>query len=137
MLFPNRTKYKKQFKGKIKGKTFRGSKLRFGNYAIKSLEESRITSRQIEATRRNIVRKMKRLGQLWIRIYPDTPVTSKPNEIRMGKGKGSVDFWVSRIQQGQILFEISGVSEMEAKKILLSSSNKLPVKTKFIKKEGL
>jgi large subunit ribosomal protein L16 len=134
MLFPKKTKFKKQFKGKIKGKTFRGNKIIFGNYGIKALQECRITSKQIEATRRNIVRKMKRLGFLWIRIFPDTPVTSKPNEIRMGKGKGNVDFWVAKIKKGQILFEISGISLLEAKNILKSCSNKLPINTKFIKR---
>lgn len=134
MLFPKKTKFKKQFKGKIKGKTFRSHKIVFGNYGIKALEECRITSKQIEATRRNIVRKMKRLGFLWVRIFPDTPVTSKPKEIRMGKGKGNVDFWSSKIKKGQILFEISGISLSEAKKIFESSSNKLPIKTKFIKR---
>ena len=134
MLFPNKTKYKKQFKGIIKGQTLRGSKIIFGNYAIKSLEEYSITSNQIEASRRVIVRKMKRLGFLWIRIYPSIPRTSKPTENRMGKGKGSVDFWVSKIQKGQILYEISGVSLEHAKKILKSGSNKLPIKTKFIQR---
>jgi large subunit ribosomal protein L16 len=134
MLFPKKTKFKKQFKGKIKGKTFRGHKIIFGNYAIKTLEECRISSKQIEATRRSIVRKMKRLGFLWIRIFPDTPITSKPNEIRMGKGKGNVDFWAAKVKKGQILFEISGISLLEAKTILTKASNKLPIKTMFIKK---
>jgi len=104
MLFPNRTKYKKQFKGKLKGQTTRGNQIIYGKYALKSLEEKRITSKQIEAARRAIVRKMKRLGYLWIRIFPDTPVTSKPNENRMGKGKGAVSFWVSKIK---IIYVIS------------------------------
>ena len=134
MLFPKKTKYKKQFKGVIKGNTTKGNKIIFGNYAIKSLEEYSITSNQIEASRRVLVRKMKRLGSLWIRIFPSTPRTSKPTENRMGKGKGAVSFWVANIKKGQVLFEISGVSAENAKKILKSSSNKLPVKTKFIKK---
>ena len=94
MLFPNKTKYKKQFKGILKGQTTRGSQIIYGKYALKSLEEKRITSKQIEATRRAMVRKMKRLGYLWIRIFPDTPVTNKPNENRMGKGNGAVSFWI-------------------------------------------
>jgi large subunit ribosomal protein L16 len=134
MLFPNRTKYKKQFKGTLKGQTTRGSQIIYGKYALKSLEEKRITSKQIEATRRAIVRKMKRLGYLWIRIFPDTPVTSKPNENRMGKGKGAVSFWVAKIKSGQILFEISGISYENAKKVFQAGATKLPVSTKFIYK---
>lgn len=136
MLFPNRTKYKKQFKGKLVGKTSKGkgNKIIFGKYAIKVLEEARLTARQIEATRRIIVRKMKRLGFLWIRVFPDIPVTAKPTENRMGKGKGAVSFWVAKVKSGQILFEISGISLENAKKVLKAGSNKLPVKTKFIYK---
>ncbi|KAF0721621.1 hypothetical protein Ae201684_019038 [Aphanomyces euteiches] len=134
MLFPNRTKYKKQFKGILKGKTIRGSKIIYGKYALKALKEKRITSKQIEATRRAIVRKMKRLGYLWIRIFPDTPVSSKPNENRMGKGKGAVSFWVSKVKSGQILFEISGISFENAKKVFQAGANKLPIPTKFIYK---
>nr|YP_052901.1 ribosomal protein L16 [Saprolegnia ferax]AAT40655.1 ribosomal protein L16 [Saprolegnia ferax] len=134
MLFPNRTKYKKQFKGTLKGQTTRGSQIIYGKYALKSLEEKRITSKQIEATRRAIVRKMKRLGYLWIRIFPDTPVTSKPNENRMGKGKGAVSFWVAKIKSGQILFEISGISYENAQKVFQAGATKLPVATKFIYK---
>ena len=132
MLFPKRTKYKKQFKGKLVGKTSKSYKIIYGKYAIKTLEESRLTARQIEATRRIIVRKMKRLGFLWIRIFPDTPVTSKPTENRMGKGKGSLSFWVAKVKKGQILYEISGISLENAKKVLKAGSNKLPIKTKFI-----
>lgn len=134
MLFPNRTKYKKQFKGKLVGKTSKGDKIIFGKYAIKVLQEARLTARQIEATRRIIVRKMKRLGFLWIRVFPDTPVTAKPTENRMGKGKGAVSFWVAKVKKGQILFEISGISLENAKKVLKAGSNKLPIKTKFIYK---
>ena len=132
MLFPKRTKYKKQFKGKLVGQTARGSQIIYGKYAIKVLEETRLTARQIEATRRIIIRKMKRLGYLWIRIFPDTPVTAKPTENRMGKGKGAVSFWVAKVKKGQILYEISGISLENAKKVLKAGSNKLPVKTKFI-----
>ena len=132
MLFPKRTKYKKQFKGKLVGQTARGSQIIYGKYAIKVLEETRLTARQIEATRRIIIRKMKRLGYLWIRVFPDTPVTAKPTENRMGKGKGAVSFWVAKVKKGQILYEISGISLENAKKVLKAGSNKLPVKTKFI-----
>jgi large subunit ribosomal protein L16 len=134
LLFPNKTKYKKQFKGTLKGQTIRGSQIIYGKYALKSLEEKRITSKQIEATRRAIVRKMKRLGYLWIRIFPDTPVTSKPNENRMGKGKGNVSFWVAKIKSGQILFEISGISYENAQKVFKAGSIKLPISTKIIYK---
>jgi len=134
MLFPQKTKYKKQFKGKIVGQTIKGSQIIFGKYAIKVIEEARLTAKQIESTRRIIIIKMKRLGFLWIRVFPDTPVTSKPTENRMGKGKGSVSLWVAKIKKGQILFEISGISLENAKKVLKAGSNKLPVKTKFIYK---
>jgi large subunit ribosomal protein L16 len=131
MLMPKKNKFKKQFKGKIKGKTFRGNVLTYGQFAIKSCEEGRITAKQIEATRRVIVRKMKRLGFLWIRIFPDTPVTSKPTENRMGKGKGAVSHWVSKVKKGQILIEICYSSKEHAKEILLASSSKLPIKIVF------
>lgn len=137
MLFPKQTKYKKQFKGVIKNKTSKGHKIIFGNYALKALEEGRLTSKQIEAGRRAIVRKMKRLGFLWIRVFPDTPITSKPTEIRMGKGKGAVQFWVSKIKKGQILYEINGIKDETAKKALKSGANKLPILTKYISKKGL
>jgi large subunit ribosomal protein L16 len=132
MLLPNKTKYKKQFKGKLIGKTSKGFKIIFGKYAIKSLKESYITSAQIESARRIIVRKMKRLGFLWIRIFPNNPITKKSTEIRMGKGKGNVSFWVAKIKKGQILFEISGISLEDSIDILKSASNKLPIKTKII-----
>lgn len=134
MLFPKKTKYKKQFKGKLLGKTKKGNKIIFGKYAIKVIEETRLTSKQIEATRRIIIRKMKRLGFLWIRVFPDIPVTSKPTENRMGKGKGAVSFWIAKVKKGQILYEISGISLENAKKVLKAGSNKLPIKTKFIYK---
>nr|YP_010394213.1 ribosomal protein L16 [Phytophthora cinnamomi]DAZ88732.1 TPA_asm: ribosomal protein L16 [Phytophthora cinnamomi var. cinnamomi]UXG55800.1 ribosomal protein L16 [Phytophthora cinnamomi]WRY73335.1 ribosomal protein L16 [Phytophthora cinnamomi]WRY73375.1 ribosomal protein L16 [Phytophthora cinnamomi]WRY73415.1 ribosomal protein L16 [Phytophthora cinnamomi] len=134
MLFPKKTKYKKQFKGKLVGKTTKGNNIIYGKYALKVLKETRLTSRQIEATRRIIIRKMKRLGFLWIRVFPDIPVTAKPTENRMGKGKGAVSFWVAKVRKGQILYEISGISLENAKKVLKSGSNKLPVKTKFIYK---
>ena len=134
MLFPQKTKYKKQFKGKLIGNTTKGNKIVYGKYAIKVLKETRLTSKQIESARRIIIRKMKKLGFLWIRIFPNTPITTKPTENRMGKGKGSVSFWVAKVKKGQILYEISGISLENAKKVLKASSNKLPVKTKFIYK---
>lgn len=132
MLFPKKIKYKKQFKGKIYGQTKKGSKILFGNYALKSLEITRLSSKQIEAARKVISKKLKKLGFLWIRIFPDIPVTSKPTENRMGKGKGSFNEWVTRIKKGQILFEINGIKIDQAKSILLIASKKLPIKTKFI-----
>jgi large subunit ribosomal protein L16 len=134
MLFPKKTKYKKQFKGKLVGTTTKGNQIIYGKYAIKVLKEIRLTSRQIEATRRIIIRKMKRLGFLWIRVFPDTPVSSKPTENRMGKGKGAISFWVAKVKKGQVLYEISGISLENAKKVLKAGSNKLPVQTKFISK---
>ena len=134
MLFPQKTKYKKQFKGKLVGNTTKGNKIIYGKYAIKVLKETRLTSKQIEAARRIIIRKMKKLGFLWIRIFPTTPITTKPTENRMGKGKGAVSFWIAKVKKGHILFEISGISFEKAKKILTEGSNKLPIKTKFIYK---
>ena len=134
MLFPKKTKYKKQFKGKLTGKTTKGQKIIYGKYAIKTLKETRLTSKQIEATRRIIIRKMKKLGFLWIRVFPDIPVTTKPTENRMGKGKGAVSFWIAKVKKGQILYEISGISVEKAKKVLNAASNKLAVQTKFIYK---
>lgn len=134
MLFPKKTKYKKQFKGKLVGQTTKSNKIIYGKYAIKVIEENRITAKQIESARRTIVKKMKRLGFLWIRIFPNTPITSKPTENRMGKGKGAVSFWAAKVKKGQILYEISGLSLETAKKILTAGSNKLPIKTKFIYK---
>ena len=136
MLLPKRRKYKKAFKGRLKGNETRGTFLSFGRYGLKAVEPARITSRQIEATRRAITRKMKRLGKLWIRIFPDLPVTSKPTEVRMGKGKGSVDYWAARVKPGKILFELDGVSLDLAKEAFLSGSSKLPIKTVFIEKKN-
>jgi large subunit ribosomal protein L16 len=132
MLFPKKTKYKKQFKGKLIGQTTKGNQIIFGSYGLKALQEARLTARQIEATRRTLMRKMKRMGFLWLRVFPDTPVTSKPTENRMGKGKGSISFWVAKIKKGQILYEISGFPFEEAKKIFTSGSKKLPIQTKII-----
>jgi large subunit ribosomal protein L16 len=134
MLFPKKSKYKKQFKGKLKGKTAKGFKIKFGKYAIKSLKEVNLTSNQIESSRRIIIKKMNHLGFLWIRIFSDIPVSKKANENRMGKGKGNISFFVAKVKKGQILFEISGFSLEESKKILKAGASKLPIKIKFIKK---
>lgn len=137
MLFPKQSKFNKQFKGLIKGQTHRGNILRYGQYGLKALEEGRLTSKQIEAGRKAIVRHMQRMGFLWIRIFPHIPITSKPSEIRMGKGKGAVNHWVAKVQGGQILYEISGVSPEVARQALQSGSIKLPIKTKIIILKGL
>jgi large subunit ribosomal protein L16 len=134
MLFPKKTKYKKQFKGKLQGKITKTNNIIYGKYAIKVLQETRLTSKQIEATRKIIIKKMKKLGFLWIRIFPNIPVTAKPTENRMGKGKGAFSCWVAKVKKGQILYEISGISLESAKKVFKAGSNKLPVKTKFISK---
>ena len=134
MLFPKKTKYKKQFKGKLQGKITKTNNIIYGKYAIKVLNETRLTSKQIEATRKIIIKKMKKLGFLWIRVFPNIPVTAKPTENRMGKGKGAFSCWVAKVKKGQILYEISGISLESAKKVFKAGSNKLPVKTKFIYK---
>ncbi len=134
MLQPKRTKFRKQHKGRIKGVAKGGSLLNFGAYGLKSLEPSRVTARQIEAARRAMTRHMKRAGRVWIRMFPDVPVTKKPTEVRMGKGKGSVEFWAAKVNPGRVLFEIDGVSEAIAKEALYKASAKLPIKTKFIKR---
>jgi large subunit ribosomal protein L16 len=131
MLSPKRTKYRKSFKVKQKGIT-RSTKLCFGAYALKTLEPFRITARQIEAARRAITRKMKREGRLWINVFPQIPVTSKPTEVRMGKGKGSVSYWSEPVKPGKILFEIDGVSKELAKQALSYGAGKLPVRTRFV-----
>lgn len=138
MLQPKRTKYRKTFKGRIKGAAKGGTALNFGNFGLKALEPERITSRQIEATRRAVTRHMKRQGKVWIRIFPDVPVTGKPIEVRMGKGKGSVERWVAKVAPGRILFEVDGVSESIAREALRLGAAKLPIKTKIIKRvEGM
>jgi len=134
MLQPRSFKYKKQKKGNFKLYASKGNTLKFGIYGLKLLESAQITARQIEAARQTTRRKMRRTGYLWIRVFPDVPVTSKPAEVRMGKGKGSVDYWVAKAGPGTILFEISGVSLKMAKKSLESAAEKLPVKTQFVQK---
>ncbi len=137
MLQPKKTKYRKSQKGRMKGNAHRGARLNFGSFGIKSLEESFITARQIEAARIAATRYMKREGQLWIRIFPDKVLTKKPAEVRMGKGKGAPEYWVAVIKPGRMLFECDGVSFEVASEALRLAAQKLPVKTKFIKRRDL
>lgn len=132
MLQPKRTKFRKQFKGKMKGNAQRGSSVAFGSFGLKALEEGWITSRQIEASRIAVTRYMKREGKVWIRIFPDKPVTSKPLEVRMGKGKGAPSHWVAVVRPGRILFEADGVSLEVAKEAMRLAAQKLPIKTKMV-----
>ena len=132
MLQPKKTKYRKMQKGKMKGNTKRGAELSFGSFGIKTLEEAWITGRQIEAARQAITRYMKREGQIWIRIFPDKPVTKKPAEVRMGKGKGAPEYFVARISPGRLMFEAEGVPLEIAKEALRLGAQKLPVATKFV-----
>ena len=135
MLQPKRTKFRKQHKGRIKGDAKGGFELSFGGYGLKAVEPERITARQIEAARRAMTRHMKRQGRVWIRIFPDVPVTSKPTEVRMGKGKGAVDFWAAKVKPGRVMFEIDGVSDGVAKEALRLAAMKLPIKTRTIVRE--
>ena len=138
MRQPKRTKYRKAFKGRIKGNAKGGSSIAFGSFGLKALEPERVTARQIEATRRAVTREMKRQGKVWIRVFPDTPVTAKPIEVRMGKGKSSVDRWVARVQPGRILFEIDGVPDEVALEALRLGAAKLPIRTKIVRRiEGI
>ena len=134
MLSPKRLKFRKQHKGRIHGLAKGGSELSFGSYGLKALTPDRITARQIEAARRAITREMKRAGQIWIRIFPDVPVSDKPAEVRMGKGKGSVEYWCARVKPGRIMFELEGVDEELARSALALGAAKLPIKTKFVKR---
>ncbi|MCQ8782432.1 50S ribosomal protein L16 [Mangrovibrevibacter kandeliae] len=134
MLQPKRTKYRKAFKGRIHGTAKGGTTLSFGGFGLKAMEPERVTARQIEAARRAITRQMKRQGRVWIRIFPDLPVTSKPTEVRMGKGKGGVDYWAARVHPGRIMFEIDGVPEDVAREALRLGAAKLPIKTRFIQR---
>jgi large subunit ribosomal protein L16 len=138
MRQPKRTKFRKAFKGRISGNAKGGFSLAFGQFGLKALEPERVTARQIEATRRAITREMKRQGKVWIRVFPDVPVSAKPIEVRMGKGKGSVDRWIARVAPGRILFEVDGVPEDTARQALLLGAAKLPIKTKIVKRiEGI
>lgn len=134
MLSPKRLKFRKVHKGRIHGMAKGGSELSFGSYGLKALSPERVTARQIEAARRAITREMKRVGRLWIRIFPDLPVSDKPAEVRMGKGKGSIEYWCARVKPGRIMFEIEGVSEEIARSAFALGAAKLPVKSKFVKR---
>ncbi len=136
MLSPKRTKYRKAHKGRIHGLAKGGTTLNFGAFGLKALEPERVTARQIEASRRAITRAMKRAGRVWIRIFPDVPVSTKPAEVRMGSGKGSPEFWVARVKPGRIMFEIDGVPPEIAKQALSLGAAKLPIKTKFVTRIG-
>ena len=132
MLQPKRTKFRKQFKGRIHGKATSATTLDFGEFGLKALEPERITARQIEAARRAITRQMKRQGRVWIRIFPDVPVSQKPTEVRMGSGKGAPEFWAARVHPGRIMFEIDGVPEDTAREALRLGAAKLPIKTRIV-----
>ena len=134
MLSPKRLKFRKQHKGRIHGNAKGGTELSFGSFGLKALSPDRITARQIEAARRAITRQMKRAGRLWIRIFPDVPVSDKPAEVRMGKGKGSVEYWCARVHPGRILFECEGIDEETAREAFALGAAKLPIKNKFIKR---
>lgn len=132
MLQPKRTKFRKMFKGKNRGLAQSGNKVSFGEYGLKATERGRVSARQIEAARRAMTRKVKRNGKIWIRIFPDVPISSKPLEVRMGKGKGNVDYWCSKVQPGTVLYEMEGVSEEMAREAFRLAANKLPIKTTFV-----
>jgi large subunit ribosomal protein L16 len=134
MLQPKRTKFRKQFTGRIHGLARGGTQLNFGAYGMKALEPGRVTAREIEAARRAITRHLKRVGRVWIRVFPDVPVTQKPAEVRMGKGKGSVEYWVAKIKPGRVMFEIDGVPEDLASEAIRLGAAKLSVGTRFIKR---
>lgn len=134
MLLPKRVKYRKQMRGRMTGKALRGNEVNYGEYGLQALEPAWITSRQIEAARVAMTRYTKRGGKVWIKIFPDKPVTQQPAETRMGKGKGSTEYWVAVVKPGRVMFEIGGVSEEVAKEALRLASHKLPIKTKVVKK---
>ncbi|MAA99877.1 MAG: 50S ribosomal protein L16 [Stappia sp.] len=134
MLQPKRTKFRKQHKGRIHGTAKGGTDLNFGAFGLKAVEPERVTARQIEAARRAMTRHMKRAGRVWIRIFPDVPVSSKPTEVRMGKGKGSPDFWAAKVKPGRIMFEIDGVPEDTAREAMRLAAAKLPIKCRFVQR---
>lgn len=134
MLQPKRTKFRKQHKGRNRGLAQRGNKVSFGEYGLKTTDRGRLTARQIEAARRALTRHIKRGGKIWIRVFPDKPISKKPLEVRMGSGKGSVEYWVAQIQPGKVLYEIEGVSEELAREALALAASKLPVPTVFVKR---
>jgi large subunit ribosomal protein L16 len=137
MLSPKRTKYRKAHKGRIHGPAKGGTDLNFGAYGLKAVEPERVTARQIEAARRAITRHLKRLGRVWIRVFPDVPVSTKPAEVRMGSGKGNPEFWVCRVHPGRIMFEIDGVSEQIAREAFALAAAKLPIRTKIVSRLGV
>jgi len=134
MLQPTRTKYRKAHKGRIHGRATRGTLLNYGTYGLRAVEPERIISKQIEAARVALTRYLKRTGKVWLRIFPNIPVSKKPTEVRMGKGKGAPEYWACRVKPGRIIFEVDGVTEAEARIALYKASTKLPIKTKFIKR---
>jgi len=136
MLQPKRTKFRKAFKGRIHGNAKGGFSLSFGSHGLKAMEPERVTARQIEACRRAVTREMKRAGKVWIRVFPDVPVSQKPNEVRMGSGKGNPEFWVCRVKPGRIMFEIDGVPDAIAREALRLGAAKLPIKTKVVTRVG-
>lgn len=135
MLSPKRTKYRKQQKGHMAGMATKGAKVSFGEYGLKTLDRGRITARQIEAARRAMTRYVKRGGKIWIRLFPDKPITAKPLEVRQGKGKGNVEYWVAVVKPGKVLYEMEGVDEATAREAFALAASKLPVKTIFVKRE--
>jgi len=137
MLQPKRTKYRKQMKGRNRGLALRGSSVSFGEFGLKATTRGRVTARQIEAARRAMTRYIKRGGKIWIRIFPDVPITKKPIEVRMGKGKGNVEYWVSKVQPGKVLYEMEGVSEEIAREAFRLAAAKLPVLTTFVSRTAL
>ena len=134
MLQPKRTKFRKQHKGRNRGLALRGSKVSFGEFGLKAIGRGRLTARQIESARRAMTRHIKRGGKIWIRVFPDKPITNKPLEVRMGKGKGSVEYWVAQIQPGRVLYEMEGVSEVIAREAFARAAAKLPVQTTFVRR---
>jgi large subunit ribosomal protein L16 len=136
MLQPKRTKFRKQFKGRNTGLAYRGSSVSFGEYGLKAVERGQLTARQIEAARRAMTRHVKRGGKIWIRIFPDKPITKKPLEVRQGKGKGNVEFWVARIQPGKLLYEMAGVPEEIAREAFKLAAAKLPIRTQFVERQA-
>jgi large subunit ribosomal protein L16 len=136
MLQPKRTKYRKAFKGRIHGRAKSGTTLDFGAFGLKAQEPDRLSARQIEAARRALTRAMKRAGRVWIRVFPDVPVSKKPTEVRMGSGKGAPEFWAARVKPGRIIFEVDGVSRQVAEEALALAAAKLPIKTRFVARLG-
>ncbi len=136
MLQPKKTKFRKAFKGRMNGNAKGGTSLNFGSFGLKALEPERVTARQLEAARRAITRQMKRAGRVWIRVFPDLPVSKKPTEVRMGKGKGSPEYWAARVKPGKIMFEIDGVGEETAREALRLGAAKLPIRTRVVARLG-